>query len=61
MPLPPGSAGEDGFGMQLIKRSLGSTLRATSEVEFGSDGVSCHFTIPLEPGEGLAQGALGSA
>ena len=58
VPLPAGSAGKDGFGMQLIRRSLSSTLRAKSEVNFGPDGIVCHFAIPLESGEGLAPPAL---
>ena len=56
--LPPGSEGPEGFGMQLIRRSLTGTLRAETELDFGPDGVMCVFTIPLEPGEDIIKSTL---
>ncbi|HEX4194863.1 MAG TPA: CheR family methyltransferase [Stellaceae bacterium] len=36
-----------GFGRELIENALTFTLRATTEMNFGDDGVSCHIELPL--------------
>ena len=36
-----------GFGTHLIEKALQFTLRATADLTFGPDGVSCHIEMPL--------------
>ena len=57
--IPAGTAMKDGFGMQLIRRSLTNTRLAVSEVQFGTDGVSCHIEFPLEPADEAGRPADG--
>ena len=57
----PSGGGKDGFGMQLIRHSLTATLRAYSDIQFGPHGVSCHITLPLEPGELEQSDLVGAA
>jgi two-component system CheB/CheR fusion protein len=38
-----------GYGRTLIERSLRFTLRASTELGFGEDGIFCRIEIPLEP------------
>jgi two-component system CheB/CheR fusion protein len=38
---------ETGFGMQLIQREIGYTLRGTSEIRFDPTGLSVTLTCPL--------------
>ena len=45
--LPPDAAERSGFGRQLIERSLAMTLRATTDLVFGADGISCRIDIPI--------------
>ncbi len=59
VPLPSGSAGTDGLGMQLIKRSLGSALRAETEVNFGSDGLCMPLRHPAGTRRGPGPGSVG--
>ena len=56
--IPPGTLADEGFGMQLIRRSLTSMLRATTNLTFGEDGVLCQFAIPLEAAEGIIKTAV---
>ena len=45
--MPSDAAERSGFGRQLIQRSLELTLKATTELSFGSDGVSCRIVMPM--------------
>ena len=38
-----------GFGRELIERALVASLQAKSKMVFGSDGLSCHIELPLDP------------
>lgn len=42
-----------GFGRTLIEKALAFTLRAKAQLDFGSDGVTCHIELPL-PSAGAA-------
>jgi two-component system CheB/CheR fusion protein len=46
---PPDSS-RRGFGRHLIERALAHTMRATTELLFRADGITCRITIPLGPG-----------
>jgi two-component system, chemotaxis family, CheB/CheR fusion protein len=52
----PADTSRQGYGRRLIERSLAFTLRATTELSFGTDGVLCQIEVPLP-----AQGAGGLA
>ena len=47
VPMAPGSGEQSGFGKTLIERSLESTLRARTRLEFDHDGVCCRIEVPL--------------
>ncbi|WP_158743931.1 CheR family methyltransferase [Acidisphaera sp. L21] len=51
---------QSGFGMELIRRSLENAMRATTDLKFRSDGVSCRIEIPLEDDEGTHRPAVTS-
>ncbi len=38
-----------GYGRALIERALSFTLRATTRIEFGDDGVRCRIEMPFSP------------
>ena len=45
-----------GFGTNLLEKALQFTLRATVELTFGTDGVSCHIEMPLSEPAGAEDG-----
>jgi two-component system CheB/CheR fusion protein len=52
----PADTSRHGYGRRLIERSLAFTLRATTELSFGPDGVLCRIEVPLS-GENAAANA----
>jgi len=48
MPIYRTPAGK-GIGRELIERALVASLQAKSKMVFGSDGLSCHIELPLDP------------
>ena len=48
---PPDSS-RRGYGRQLIEQALAFTLRAKTELVFGSDGITCQIELPLMRGPG---------
>ncbi len=57
--IAPASMGPDGFGMQLIRRSLIAMEQVQTNLRFDPTGVSCRIELPLEPGEGAIPQAPG--
>ena len=45
--MPPNAGEREGFGRQLIEQSLAASLRAKTELLFGSDGVRCRIEMPF--------------
>ena len=43
----PKSAPGRGYGRELIEQALAFTLRARTELTFGTDGVTCRIELPL--------------
>jgi two-component system CheB/CheR fusion protein len=43
----PPDTSKVGFGRKLIGQALKFTLRATTDMTFGPDGVSCRIELPL--------------
>lgn len=43
----PADTSRQGYGRKLIEGSLAFTLRATTEFDFGPDGVFCRIELPL--------------
>ena len=43
----PADTSHQGYGRRLIERSIAFALRATTELNFGPDGVYCRIALPL--------------
>jgi two-component system CheB/CheR fusion protein len=43
----PTGAPRRGYGRELIEQALTFTLRARTELTFGTDGVTCRIELPL--------------
>jgi two-component system CheB/CheR fusion protein len=41
--LPETEEGQDGYGMQIIRRSLGGSLQAETDLRFGPGGITCRI------------------
>ncbi len=56
--VPPDSS-RRGYGRQLIEQALAFTLRAKTELVFGTDGITCQIELPLvrRPGGSHAMSA----
>jgi two-component system, chemotaxis family, CheB/CheR fusion protein len=55
----PADTTRRGYGRRLIERSLNFSLRATTELNFGVDGVFCRIEVPLRMGNPAASGETG--
>jgi two-component system, chemotaxis family, CheB/CheR fusion protein len=55
----PADTSRQGYGRRLIERSLAFTLRATTELSFGPDGVVCRIEVPLPEENSAANGEPG--
>jgi two-component sensor histidine kinase len=47
--LPPNMPERQGFGLELLTRTLPYNLRATTEVEFRREGLRFSMALPLGP------------